>query len=891
MSVPQVNTQNTGAAGKAAAALPSNTSVEKFEQYLKKHGLNAAAKKFLKSKAGKLSEGAYFKAALEYASQKSPQDVITIFNIIEDGGSPQFLTSVLFKVKNHDLIQQAFEHFKDRANYKQILSQNYGAFNSDKVSDYYEAAGAEDTNNNGTIEQDEPGYEILVQSNPNIDSNKNGVIDLSEICVHLFDGEKTKNAHAFSQTIKPLRTSVHNAMISSYEVGNQGEQYEKALGLILKGNYPADVKMAAQWMLTDYQAHQAVSSGDFQGALAIYDKFSEEAGIEIEPTGLYADLKATNESGHLDFLETYYAFYKDNFEMPGGGTINGVTFLRSSLHQGFTFHLSFNDTANKFIKEAELTEGQRALFFKVSDKKFSFNVLSSTQISGNSVFRAEFSQPPELHLKGEILSNADTKLTYNLATKKFEIAIPGANLLARDPNSTDLDLIAKGQYKDFKIATLESPQVTQNAATPTATVRHVRDRMIESLASGEGITGYVAIAPDKDANVHASPKKLQSLVGLLLDAKYVKYAKFVFDPNTERGQTILKELKASRNDPQALKEYIDANLTEQERLCLYRLGDNFVGGSMGPYQNLAKAGYQITDIEYTQNGDPCIIRITAAKSIPVDQLRGDMKAGFETLSPELQEKYRANGIPVQITIEVFSTTGDAVVGTGNHLGPKDVHAVGLVTHAPHSMMDNLLNTEAGNYTTKEGQQPMAYIPVHCHATMFDSQLRAQWGSDLWIAPRTGDETPGIAHASVFFKAFASIITGTNVHKASQKAYESVGGPNPKAYVDKEVAGTSRFIDSNNDGTPNVFGLEDGEVTITYNPITGEYYLLRGKDEPIVVDPNNYLYGIIAKKDNLETQYAPEPAAQPKPSAPAQETGTVVASADSPPSTPSISVSL
>ena len=869
MSVKAV--QDKIASGQSAAQLSGNISLNKFKQYLQKHGLNAVALKFLATQAGKAGSEELFAAALQYAAQNDPTQVETILNQIKNGpDNPAFLADVLAKVKDQDLTRTAYDMFKDKANYKQLLSKSFKGLKLGQVQNYYERIGAEDANHNGLIEASEAGYD------PSIDLNQDKVVDLSEICVHLFNEAKTKDAHSFSQTIDPLRGSIEEAFNRSYGVSKQGEQYLNALNIVLEGNFPADVKLSAQWLKTDYLAKQAASSGDFQGALAIYETFAQDTGLQ--PGGLYSQLK-TNES-YLPFLQEYFAFYQDNGSSKySGGTMSGNEFLNDALVTGQAFNLK-NSTAKEFVKAHDLEPKHQQLFWKPS-KKSNISITSSTELTPSDTFSFTTDQPPiGLEINGKRLSTFNYEQCYDLNSGNWKISMTGGDIYAR-ASSADLLITAMINNKEVKIANLSLTHAEQLNTTKSAPVSAVQAEMISTLKNGGTLTSTMVIAPDSDDMVSWAAVALdggyKGITTTSLAQAFLKNPKFVLDPNTPRGWKIVTELSAISKDAKKIQEYVDQNFTGQEKLRFFRMGDMFIGGGMGPYQHLEANGYFITNVEQTGEGNPCILRITAEKRIPISELSGKIKAAYDALPPEVQAQYQNNslknnkdgtlnllapdqsGIPVLMTIEIYSTTGDAVLATGSHLANKDSHIVGFQTHAPNSWgMDHEASIEAGNIPSVQSDKKVAYLPLHCNTESFKDPLVSQFGGDIWIGPGVGKDNSAVAHFNILMSTQEALITGHNTLAAAKKTYAKAGGPNQGAYVESQGSAIARFADSDNDQLPDMVDQTKGQSTVAYDPINDHYIA----DGNVVITSSNLLDGYFGGLDNISTEL-PSAAVQPE----------------------------
>ncbi|MFC1568368.1 hypothetical protein ACFL37_01560 [Candidatus Margulisiibacteriota bacterium] len=852
----------------APAELKKSTSVKKFEQHLKTHGLDAAAVKFLEGMAGKEGKEAYFSAALRYASS-NPKDLATICGILENGPDDiEFMISVLKDTQDLSATKFVYSYFKGKANYDQVLSQAFQNLSLEDVDGFYSQAGVQDNNHNGTIEKGEAGYGQLISRG--VDQDKNGVIDLAEIAVHLFDGEKTKDAQSFSQTIAPLRDSLYTAMSHGYDVSAQGAQYESALNLVLSGNYPQDVKATALWLLTDHQAHQAADKGDFRGALDTYEAYAQETGHE--PGGLYEQLKANED--HLVLLEAYHGVYQEHGKSDyGSQPVGGLEFLHGALVTGKVFNKKKNKMAKIFLSDPGIAKTYGHLF-RDNNKGSTTTVLSPTTVAKGGAFMVKVDQPPRrILLNGQYLS-ISSRSSFDISSQTWTVTIPEADIAALIPEE-NIEVVLTLDAKDKKIADITLPHLAGVPKAQSASIENVQGRILASLANGEPVTSVAVVAPDTDDMVSwAMVKRDGGFKGVSFKKLYTSFIKkpqYVAEP--DRAQVLVAGMKKCKSKAEVIA-YVEANFTGQEQLRFFRQADLFIGGGMGPYQHLAAEGYTITSIDYPKEGDPCILRLHAEKRIPIKDLTGAMAEGFAALPQEVQDQYRAQGgIPVQTTVEIYSTTGDAFVAYGHHLAGKEAHAVGFVTHAPTSKINGQLLVESGSVTPNISDEPVANILVCCHAENFDTLLSNLYGPGVYHAPRIGKPFPGIAHFSIFTRVLDAAVTGESMMDSAQAAYTFAagGGGNAKrAYVDKPVSVAS-FHDVFN---PNA------NVTRT---ITGEY-IVDGR----VIKPNNTKYGYFAALSNVEIAIPGKPAQIPEIEG---KPNTVVAKAVTEPATPSVNVAL
>lgn len=809
--------------------IPRNASPEYLSRYLRLHGLDSTVANFLNNLPAGADESPYYTALLDWAETRR-------------GGIDNLMT-LLRQCKNLSLTRQAYERYGDRAEYRQRLDTYLKELGQ---SDYFGSSGATDRNRDGAISADEPGYD------QRLDVNRDRQIDVSEI---LADQGALDSATAFMARVEPQRRLLFGQSVQSIDLGREGASYRSTLELVANSDSPAEVKAAARWLIADYDAQAAVSRGDFAGALEIYEGYAAATGQE--PGGLYPLLRDNQQ--HFEFLSEYYTYVQANGHSNSGlqgylGGMNGVEFLVSTVSTGALLNAKA-EPAKSYLAQGGITAETRDLFWQPA-RRYQTTELSSTQLGPASAFTFTMNQQPiDIQINDIDVYNPVANdpaqygmVRYDLATRTWNISIQAADVFAV-PNAGTASVVVSGGSLGEETTVAElSMQYAEGteASRPATREEWYQDNVFPALQAGQPVAWNFVVAPDNDQQVSLQNLEDGVTTGLLTQ-RFLGHPEFVLDPTTERGARIIADLRARKDDPEATEQYVMANLTGPERLRYIRLGDQFIGGGMSAMQYLAQEGFTYTqaDIEYPANSADGLLRIKATRYIPLSELSGPMRAYFDQ-HPELRAQY-PNGVPLQMTVEIYSTTANADLAAGRHLAAGENTA--FQTHAYKSDLNNLNDSAAGTFNGTQERTTAAFVRGGCHAGMFAGSDTAQFGGDLYYAPMIDAPYTGIAHFLIPAREIIALTTGNDPKRAADRAYEQVGadgqwGRNDPAKVITDDADAQRL----GTAVPR-FGAGSVAATlqlgrhVTYSPVDGAVALVSNSDphDRILIRPNNPLY--------------------------------------------------
>ncbi|MFA5114276.1 MAG: hypothetical protein WC529_08285 [Candidatus Margulisiibacteriota bacterium] len=856
MSSTAINKTNASVPQQADAVrkgvLPQGASLQYFTRYLKAYGVDGSVTGFVNQLPEGQDSEPYFDAVIDAATSS------------RKGDPAELLTSALRATKNLSLLRYAYDRLSDQAAYRQKFQDVFGFFPISQT-DHFRQAGLTDTDQNGVISRDEPGY------NPGVDRNRDNVLDISE----LFASQGALNDPAsFAAAVNPQRSAIMTGLSRSYDVAGEGVRYRNMLVLVANGNYPEPVRENAQWLIAEYDAEIAIDNGDFTGALAIYRNYAEETGQE--PAGYYRAL-ADNEQ-QLGFLQSYYAYAQEHGQSSwAGGEMGGVEFILGTVYNGKLFELAnFNPLAKGFLDQPG-TPAEYRQYFWHEGRQAHVSGLSSTDLTPSSVVQFTIDQlPSNITVNGISIyqlngsdPNQTMSVRYNLTEQAWTVTLPAADLYARPNAGTAEVKFGWGGGQSVAVANLTLEYPDGAAPSQPGTLQNwYEDNAFPALRNGEPISWNFVVAPDGDdlTSFEALSDFRTSGVstGLILQ-RFFQHPEFVIDPNSPRGRQIVSDLRAKRNDPDAVEDYVDTQLTDQERLRFLRLGDQFIGGGMSALQYLEAEGftYDQSDIQYPSEDDPCLVRITATKYIPIGELEGPMKEFFAQ-NPELAEQY-PDGVPVRMTVEFYSTTRDADLAVGRHLAARENTA--FQTHAYKSDLNNQHDIDAGTIPNEPEQETVGFVRGGCHAGMFPISDTAQFGGGIYYAPLIDAPYTGTAHFLIPEREVLAMARGTDPYQAAAQAYETVGStgqygrndPN-RVYTevtDRNGSAYQRFSADNSV----IATLTAGRRTV-YNQLDGNVYLvsLTDQSDRVTINPGNPFYGYFLNQLGAAGE---RPAAEPQ----------------------------
>lgn len=852
-SVLSVNNQAISGASAASNGLRPNASPTEFRAYLDRNGFNQQAQTFLKHKlAGDLDQAIdYAAAVVNYADSLSDSagrnGVLTALLEKCLPENPEYLRIILDQAGSLGASRFCYRYFRGqgRENYLQMFRLQLSSVVA--TEGYFERLNAVDANGDGAIGEAESGYQ------EKYDFDRNGLIDLSEACKYLFQENGGSDPFRLYQLIAPLRTLVMETLPNGTLPAAELARYRSVLQMAAdpQNGFPVDVVTAAKWYLTELDAAQAINTGHFSAALALYDDFSRETGVV--PGGQYARLNA--QRGQLPFYEELYRRC-----LTVDPSVSGINFIEEALENGRLFEKGSFLVGQVLAQKNGAAPADQPFFAQLESYLWQSNapigaLPAQLELSPTTSVTLRVTRRPVTVMLGDRGVLAD--INYDPATRSWAVTVRGADVFARSvgTQTEKLTLVfdaSRGRgvaTSQSQIKLVLSGNVGQAVVQP-ASAADFYGRFQTTLAAGEPLTGYYAVAPDRDAGVgfHSSGSfDEQPETGRLI-GRFTEHPEYVFETSTPEGAAraaqLKKELKGlSETDAQA---YLRRNLTPRELLRFLRLGDRFIGGPVGPLATLRDQGYSVTGIAYPGESDPALLRVSVERRISPDLLTGAARQAFNDLPAAQRAEYRQNGIPFQMTIEVFSTTDDASLAVGRHLAAKEENIVAFQTHAYHSgprtryMEEGIVPEQAALGTT------VGYLPIHCFSAHDTPFINAQFGS---VYSPTGSHSQTSADAYLVFQGLDAFLTGGNVNNSVREAfrqkaeaqYARVAGSVYKPTQTADASAYSLHADSNGNGIPDQIEPAAAENTaLSFDPVRGELIIGGG----VRIAPNNPYFNIL-----------------------------------------------
>jgi hypothetical protein len=863
-SVSSINDQPISSAAAANISLRPGTSPTQFRAYLDRNGFNQQAQAFLKNKiAGDLDQAIdYAVAVVNYADSRPNNDERSgvLLSLLEKclPENPEYLRIILDQAGSLGASRFCYRYFRDqgRENYLQLFRQQLGTVV--QAESYFERLNAVDSNGDEVVSRNEAGYQ------EKYDHNRDGVIDLSEACRSLFQENGGSDPLRLFQLISPLRTLTMESLSAGKLTPAELARYQSVLQMAAdpQNGFSAEVVTAAKWYQTELGAAQSINAGHLSEALAIYDVFARETGVE--PGGDYARLNA--QRGDLGFYEEL--FRRCQLVDP---SVNGLSFIDESLGNGRLFEKGSFLISQVLTQRASAGPDEQAFFSRVESYLWQPNaplgaLPAQIELTPTSSVTLQVTRRPVTVMLGD--RGVLAEITYDPGTRTWNVTVRGADVFSRSVSTQTEKLslvfdVSRGRgvaTSQSQIPLFLSGNVDQPVVQP-ATAADFYGRFQDTLASGDPLSVYYGVAPDKDAGVgFHTPGSFdeQPETGQLI-SRFSAHPEYVLDTSTTEGAARSVQIKTdlrglSDTDAQA---YLRQNLSPRELLRLLRLGDRFINGPVGPLATLHEQGYAITGIDYPEDGDPALLRIKTERRLDPDRLTGAARQAFNALPAEQRAIYQQTGISVAMTIEIFSTTDDASLAVGRHLAAKEENLVAFQSHAYHSgprsryMEENIVPEQSALGTT------VGYLPIHCFSAQEMPFINGQFGS---VFIPTGSYSQTTSDAYLVFRGLDAFLTGGDVNVSVREAFRQKAEDQYKgkaAYVYKPTQPSSAVAyslhaDSNNNGVPDQIEPAAAENTVlSFDPVRGE--LIIGGS--VRIAPNNPYFNILGKTPGtIRTQF-------------------------------------
>lgn len=249
---------------------------------------------------------------------------------------------------------------------------------------------------------------------------------------------------------------------------------------------------------------------------------------------------------------------------------------------------------------------------------------------------------------------------------------------------------------------------------------------------------------------------------------------------------------------------------------------------------------------------PREIRVYEKRVFPKD-MKGDLKAQFEKLPPDIKARIAKEGIVMRITVPFYTDTYAGTTYYHQRLLDDKQFFIGFQTHLPFSqsyVVEGLVSSPDYNPRTEPGM----VVAIHCdsgatttpYANVYGNLITTPGPKDKTYGnpyPATfvlraimeGRSTDGLEEAAIEGQAHAQRDPIGKVRGVWTKPEEATGGH----IKDEDIDGLPDAMDPNPD-TPNVYYYDKLHFRLViYNPVTDKEVVLRNFTPPKESEGYNY----------------------------------------------------